>query len=175
MTVTIHQRFLEALKGIAEPAAATSHLHRPLMLNARVPLPQRLRVYIYTMSTTAGERQAGAFRIQIILGPRGQVGHFDWTGGAFVVLAGYAPDLDVFALWDAGIYDGPNGIAFSRNCQVRDATLYKAMTGGIAEQRRNMRGGISEDVVAAAPSHLAEALRRRWALGVERILAVKPT
>lgn len=86
------------------------------------------------------------------------------------MLAGFERELDVFALWDAGIYDVPAVIPFSRNCQVRDRTLYAAMTGGISEQRRRMRGGVMEDIVAVTPTNLARALKRRWALSIERML-----
>lgn len=176
-TVTAHQRFLSALAGVASPSGPDALQYKPLVLRGVAPLPPLMRVYLYNLTTHASERQQGAFRIQITLpNARGARGHFDWSDGAFVVLAGYAPELDVFALWDAGIYDTAGGIAHSRGCQVRDATLYDAMARGTAELPRRTRTGgpANETVIAATPRHLARALDLRWSRTVERLLGVAP-
>ncbi|HEY3548853.1 MAG TPA: hypothetical protein VGK17_22500 [Propionicimonas sp.] len=137
--------------------------YRPLELRGLHPLPPLLRVYLYRMTSPVVERQVGAYRIQITLpGQRRGRGRFDWSDGAFVVLAGYEADLDVFAFWDAALYDVPEGIPFSRNCQVLDGTLYRAMVYGVSEQTRWLKAArVNEVVVAASSSEIKTALMRR--------------
>jgi hypothetical protein len=144
-------------------ASADAMNYRPLELRSMHPLPSLLRVYLYKMTSPIAERQVGAYRIQITLpGQRRARGHFDWSNGAFVVLAGYDAELDVFALWDAALYDGPEGIPFSRNCQILDSTLYRAMVSGVSEQTRRLKAArVDEVVVAASRSDLTAALLRR--------------
>jgi hypothetical protein len=176
-TQEANERFILAVSDAAVPSTADSYLYKPMSLAGRSPLPRLVRVYLYGLTTHLSERQEGAFRIQVTLPntDRRSRGHFDWSDGAFVVLAGYSLSLDVFALWDAGIYDTSGGIAFSRGCQVLDSTLYKAMTQGIAEQPRYMRTErVTETIVAATPPHLAQALQRRWARTVDRLTGVMP-
>ena len=175
-TAGAHRQLLAALDGVVTLATPDAALYKPLVLRGEAPLPKLLRVYLYNLTTHLSERQKGAFRIQITLGNAGkrERGHFDWSNGAFVVLAGYAPSQDVFALWDAGIYDQGSGIPFSRGCQVRDATLYAAMVNGTAEQTRHMRsGGVTETIVGSTSAHLGEALQLRWARTVDRLLSAQ--
>jgi len=174
-TVLAHERFVKALAGVAAPASPSAMRCKPLVLTVTpgAPLPPLVRVYLYNLTTHLSERQAGAYRIQITHPDRGRPWHFDWSDGAFVVLAGYMPEFDVFVLWDAGIYDVADGIPFSRGCQVLDRTLYKAMTNGVAEQPRHMRGGVTETIVAASPSQLSKGLQMRWARTVDRLCLLR--
>lgn len=141
-TVDLHRRFLEALGPKAQLSASVHLSERPLEVTCVPPLPSRMRVYLYRLTTHAAERQAGAFRIQIMLpgqSRRGGRAHLDYSDDHVAVLAGYHEGLDVFALWDAGLIDGPDGIPFSRGCQVLDETLYRALVEGVAEQQRQLR------------------------------------
>jgi hypothetical protein len=130
------------------------------------------------MTSPRAERQAGAYRVQITLpGQKRRRGHFDFSGGVYVVLAGYEPDLDVFAFWDAALYEDPHGIPFSRNCQVLDSTLYRAMSSklGVAEQSRRLkRASQDEIVVTACRTHVVEGLLRRVERTWDRLEASGP-
>lgn len=160
------------------PATSDAAGYRPLELLGNHPLPATLRVYLYKMTSPTAERQTGAYRIQITLpGQKRGRGHFDFSGGAHVILGGYEPDLDVFAFWDAALYDDPHGIPFSRNCQVLDSTLYRAMSSdsGVAEQcRRLKRPSQDETVVSACRTHVAEGLLRRIERTWDRLEASGP-
>ncbi|MCW2599495.1 MAG: hypothetical protein JWM02_1324 [Frankiales bacterium] len=171
-TTRAHQQMIRDLEGAATPATPNAALYKPLVLHAVDSLPPLLRVYLFNLTTHTSERQMGAFRIQITLNSGKQPAHFDWSNGAFVVLAGYSQSLGVYALWDAGVYDIGDGIAFSRGCQVLDSTLYSAMTKGLAEQERRMRNsGLRETVVAATAGNLERALELRWQRTVDRLIA----
>lgn len=173
-TVRTHQRMVHGLASSTSPRTSTIR-SRPLELTGKAPIPPLVRVYAYTMTAPPSERQSGAYRIQITgLGPGREPAHFDWSDGAFVVLAGYEQSLDVFALWDAGVYDGPEGVAWSRNCQVLDRTLYAALSKGVAEQRRHLRGSVDETVVACSGRHLVEGVALRWERTVQRLLESEP-
>lgn len=175
-TVLAHQRLISDLQGHATPATPQAALYKPLVLQADGALPRLLRVYLYNLTTHPSERQHGAFRIQITLNKDKQPAHFDWSDGAFVVLAGYSSSLGVYALWDAGVYDVEDGIAHSRGCQVLDSTLYAAMTGGMSEQSRTMRTTrVVETVIATTRANLAAALELRWQRTVERLLTEDST
>jgi hypothetical protein len=174
-TIRAHHHLVEDLEGFAAPATPQAAHYKPLVLQGGPSWPGLLRVYLFNLTTHLSERQKGAFRIQITLNRDKQPAHFDWSGGAFVVLAGYAPTLDVYALWDAGVYDVDEGIAHSRGCQVLDSTLYAAMTDGLAEQSRTMRSTrVIETVIAATGPNLARALELRWQRTVERLLKDEP-
>jgi hypothetical protein len=159
----LYDALVDGLHGSAVLASADALNYRPLELRGLHPLPPLLRVYLYKMTSPLAERQVGAYRIQITLpGQRRGRGHFDWSDGAFVVLVGYEADLDVFAFWDAALYDGPEGIPFSRNCQVLDSTLYRAMVTGVSDQPRRLKAArVNEVVVAASRSDLTAGLLRR--------------
>lgn len=171
-TIAAHRQMLEDLTGVATAGTPDAAHYKPLVLCSVPPLPDLLRVYLFNMTTHLSERQEGAFRIQITLNRDKRPAHFDWSDGAFVVLAGYSASLGVYAMWDAGIYDVPKGIPFSRGCQILDSALYAAMTHGIAEHKRTMRSSrVEETVVAATSGHLAQALELRWKRSVERLVS----
>lgn len=173
-TLRLYQQLIHSLSPYASPRTATMR-SRPLELVGKSPLPSLIRVYAYTMTAPESERQVGAWRIQVTgLAAERTPAHFDWSDGAFVVLAGFDESLKVFALWDAGIYDGPQGVAWSRNCQVLDRTLYQALTEGVAEQTRHLRSHTQETVVAASSKHLVEGLSLRWTRTVQRLLQSEP-
>lgn len=167
----MHEAFVAALGESVSPAFLDATSYRPLELRGVHPLPSLLRVYLYKMTSPTAERQIGAYRIQITLpGQRRQRGRFDWSNGAFVLLAGYECDLDVFAFWDASLYEGSDGIPFSRNCQVLDSTLYTAMTEGIAEQSRRLRSSsVDESVVTCCSEQLGSGILRRWERTSDRL------
>lgn len=146
---------------------------RPLELSGQFPgLPPRLRIYVWALTPSRGERQAGAWKIQMTgLAPGRQPGRLDHSDGALVLIAGYNSDLDVVALWDAGLYDRPNGIAFSRNLQVLDKTLFTATAIGLAEQERRLRDGavVQETIVAVSRARLLDGVQRRWELTLDRL------
>jgi hypothetical protein len=161
----LHHAFLDAL-GVS--VLGHSELRRkPLNLDLADPLPARIRVYAYTLTDPPGGRPAGEFKIQIIAPgqQKGERASFDVSGGRFVLLAGYHPGTGIFVLWDAHLYpDFPH----SRNVQVAGETVFGALAGGVARQSRRLRTG-EETVLAARGSELASAIRRRFALAVDRV------
>ncbi len=162
--------FAASLADHCSPGNTLELGKKPFDLRAAAPLPPLMRVYIYTMTTHPSERQQGAYRIQIILPNRGR--HFDSTDDAYVILAGYNPNLEVFALWDADAHDIGKGIPHSKGVQILEDTLLEAMSLGVALQTRKLRGtDESETVVASRPDTLPEALELRWQLSVERLVS----
>ncbi|WP_342770983.1 hypothetical protein [Microbacterium bovistercoris] len=167
-TKRANQLFASGLEHYA--ASATAHLtdKKPFDIPMLSPFPPLLRVYMFTLTTHPSERQEGAYRIQITL-PQ-QRRHFDTTDDPFLILAGYEPNLEVFALWDALAHDEGQGITHSKGVQIREETLLTALSQGVACQRRTLRrSGDTETVVAARPDALPEALELRWQLSLERL------
>lgn len=166
----MHRTFVNAL---ADRVVSHSDLtKKPLDLDLAHPLPRRVRLYLFNATRPAGGRPLGEHKIQLILpdqkrGARGKFAHDD---GRFVILAGYAAEDGVFALWDAGLYDD---FAYSRNVQIKAETITAASIGTVAEQVRVLRpkGGdpTTEIVLASDASHLGEALIRRSELTVSRL------
>ncbi|MFF8783673.1 hypothetical protein [Streptomyces sp. NPDC015125] len=162
--------FAESLANRCSPRDTLDLDKKPFDLHAAAPLPPLMRVYLYTMTTHPSERQEGAYRIQIILPNKGR--HFDTTDDAYIVLAGYEPNLEVFALWDADAHDVGKGIPHSKGVQILEDTLFEAMSAGVARQARKLRGtDESETVVASRPDTLPEALELRWQLSIERLIS----
>ncbi len=83
------------------------------------------------------------------------------------VLMGYEKGLDVFIIWDAGLYEN---FSYSRNVQVKANTIHEAFAGKIARQIRELRGGHSEVVLAVSSKKLAEALIERYRLTLKRLV-----
>lgn len=167
-----NQRLATSLGGRCELRDPAAMHQKPFDLLSRAPLPTLLRVYTYGLTTHPSERQAGAYRIQITL-PAAARGHFDWSEDAFVVLAGYEPGLDVFALWDAEAHDAGHQIAQSKGVQVHESTLLEAANQGLGLQDRKLRPrtlGV-ETIVAARHDRLFDALCLRWQLYIDRITA----
>lgn len=162
--------FAASLADYCSPGDTRELGMKPFDLRAAAPLPPLMRVYLYTMTTHPSERQQGAYRIQIILPDKSR--HFDTTGDAYVILAGYNPNLEIFALWDADAHDIGKGIPHSKGVQILEGTLLEAMSLGVARQTRKLRGiDESETVVASRPDTLPDALELRWQLSIERLIS----
>jgi hypothetical protein len=133
------------------------------------PLPPKVRLYIYNATHPPGGRTDGEHKIQLIVPGqgRGERASFAHAEGCVTLLIGYEPELEVFILWDAGMYPD---FSYSRNVQVRAETVYTAFAGDIGLQRRHIRGQGVETVVTARAPRLREALIMREALTIERLL-----
>lgn len=166
----LHRRFTEALQR-----AVRSHSlldRKPLEIDLASPLPGRVRVYLFNATRPPGGRPLGEHKVQLIVPGqrRGVRGTFDHSGGRIVLLAGYAAEEDVFILWDGGLY---NDFAWSRNVQVKADTIIEASAGKLAVQERRLRPAdgpaVTEILLAAPPSRLADAIVRRMELTRERL------
>lgn len=166
----LHRRFTEALGR-----AVRSHSpfeRKPLEIELASPLPGRVRVYLFNATRPPGGRPLGEHKVQLIVPGqgRGVRGTFDHSDGRIVLLAGYAAEEDVFILWDGGLY---NDFAWSRNVQVKASTIIEASAGKLAVQERRLRPAdgpaVTETLLAAPPSRLADAIVRRIELTRERL------
>ncbi|WP_299048858.1 helix-turn-helix domain-containing protein [uncultured Tateyamaria sp.] len=158
----LHRRFLKAL---GEKAQSNSEIERkPLEVDLSTPMPSRIRVYLFNVTRPPGGRPLGEHKVQLIIPgqKRGERANFDQTDGRIVLLAGYAAEEDVFVLWDAGLYAD---FAWSRNVQVKAATLIEASAGRVAEQGRRLRPtdgeAVTETLLACPPQRLCDAILRR--------------
>ncbi len=164
VTVRLHSVFLAALGG---HVIAHGELNKkPLELDLALPLPQRLRIYLYSL-VVGGKARPGEFKAVLRVPGQviGEYGNFDHSGGRLAVLAAYRDDLDVFVLWDSSLHQKfKNG----SNMQVKDTVVAQAAATGWAEQRRPLRSGIIEVVLACRSGSLTRALTQRtlWTGGV---------
>ena len=166
----LHRRFLIAL---GDKAKSHSEIERkPLDVDLSTPMPSRVRVYLFNVTRPPGGRPLGEHKIQLIIPgqKRGERANFDQSDGRIVLLAGYAAEEDVFVLWDAGLYAD---FAWSRNVQVRAATLIEAAAGRVAEQERRLRPtdgeAVTETLLACPPQRLSDALMRRFEITRRRM------
>lgn len=169
-TDAMQKRFVEALGGTLVSHSDTTL--KPLEVDLRQPVPERLRVYLFNATRPAGGRPLGEHKIQLVLPgmQRGERGTFDHSDGRMAILAGYSSEDDVFILWDAGLYEN---FAWSRNVQVKADTITQASAGILAQQERILRPrgapAQKEIVLAADGAHLVDALRLRIDLTVQRL------
>lgn len=168
----LHARFVHALG--CNVLQVVNHLNeRPLELDLKAPLPQRIRMYMYNATRPPGGRPLGEHKIQLIVPGqgRGDRGNFDNHDGRIVLLVGYAVEDDVFVLWDAGLYVD---FAWSRNVQVKVETIIRASAGKIATQERQLRPrnmpAATETLVAASSDRLVDAICERIRLTRERMM-----
>ncbi|WOF23660.1 hypothetical protein N8K70_02995 [Microbacterium betulae] len=169
-TKRANQLFAASLEDYSASLDSAETDQKPFDLQMSSPFPPLLRVYMFTMTTHPSERQEGAYRIQVML--PGKARHFDATDNPFIILAGFEPKLEVFAMWDAMAHDVATGIAHSKGVQLRENTLLTALSQGVACQQRTLRhAGETETVIASRPDALPEALELRWQLSIERLTA----
>lgn len=158
----LHRRFVDALGGRVHSHSPLAR--KPLELNLAVPLPGRVRVYLYNATRPPGGRPLGEHKVQLMVPGqrRGDRGSFDHGDGRIVLLVGHAAEEDVFVLWDAGLY---GDFAWSRNVQVKAETIVEATAGKIAVQERRLRpsGGppTTETVLACPSERLVDAVVQR--------------
>lgn len=166
----LHQRFLDALGSLVVRTDSVDD--KPLTLEASPPLPSRLRVYLFNSTNPPGGRSGGEHKIQLIVGPRGDRGNFDFSEERAVVVAGYESDYDAFILWDASRY---HSFAYSRNVQVRTDTIEEAVTrNAVATQTRSLGSGDLELVIAVPSARLIDGLVARFDASPNPIPAIPP-
>lgn len=127
----------------------------------------RCAAYTYTITRQLRGRPQDEYKIQVIIpgASRGTRQRLDTPDGRYPLLVGYSPEFRVFALWDATLYAD---FAYSRNVQVREMTLVRALSVRVSEQERFLRQGgrrVLEVILAARAEHLAEALSLRLSGG----------
>ena len=162
----LHQRFIEILgKDVLDHSELSE---KPLLLDLALPLPPKIRLYLHNATHPPGGRTTGEHKIQLMVPgqTRDSRGNFDYSDGRLVYLVGYQQELDVFILWDPGLY---RDFPFSRNVQVHPQTIYAAYAGQVVEQQRILRGQGTEVIVAAHARNLRKAIQRRQALTVQRL------
>lgn len=141
---------------------------KPLVLRLSLPLPPRLRFYVYRATQHDSERQAGAYRVQLTVGdevsddPRRY--RFSREDNIRPILLGFEPRLRVFVVWDADVHDARKGFPYSKGVQAPPDVVYGAAANGIATATRNVRSvNRNETIVAARTSYLIDALLKRIA------------
>jgi hypothetical protein len=144
---------------------------KPLIVDLALPLPSKLRIYLYGATQHPSERQQGTFKAQLTVGvdrdgrptdtKRGNL-RFDRTDDIRPILAGYQPDLNLFVLWDADMHDIGDGFPYSKSVQAPPALVWHAIARGLAQDTRSLKRPTRiESLVAARPRQLAEALALR--------------
>lgn len=137
---------------------------KPLSVDLRLPLPPRLRVYMYSL--VGGTSRSRDEEYKAVLRLRGQrkgaYASFDHSGDRVALVVGYRDDFDVFVLWDASLHHRfKNGT----NIQVHTDTVMKAVITGQAEQlRRLVKMRTTETVLACQSRTLLKTVARRVAL-----------
>ncbi|UYZ22030.1 hypothetical protein [Mesobacillus jeotgali] len=163
----LHTAFINAL---GEKVIDYTDLdQKPLEIDCKMPLPRYIRLYLYNLTHPPGGRTMGEHKIQLIIPGqgRGERASFDSSGGRIVIVAGYHSELDVFCIWDSGMY--PN-FSYSRNIQVRAETVYEAFAGKVAQQERRIRGQGTEIVITSPSNKLSEALMLRMQITRQRLI-----
>lgn len=156
-TVALHGAFLRALGDFV-----TSHSDltiKPFRVDLRLPLPPRLRVYMYSL-VVGGSSRMGEYKVVVRVPGQavGAYGSFDHSGDRLALLVGYRLDLDVFVLWDASLHPRfKNG----GNIQVRAATVHRAAAIGCGRETRQLVAGHTEVVLASQSFELAAAIDER--------------
>jgi len=165
----LHQTFLKALGNSVISHSDVSE--KPLNVDLRSPLPPKHRVYMYNATYPPGGRTMGEHKIQLIVPgqERGMRGNFDASEGRIPLLLGYRPDLEIFMLWEAELYED---FAYSRNVQVMAETVYTAFARGIGRQKRKLWTRQAEIVITADAEHLRQAIIERQQETLKRLLGV---
>lgn len=164
VTERLHRSFVEALKD--RVIEFDDIRKKPLLVDLEVPMPYRLRVYLYSLVMGAAARKGEMkANLRVPSQPVGEYASFDFSDDRIVLLVGYREDIDVFVLWDASLHPKfKNG----GNVQVKEETVLAAAVEGFSKQRRRLVSGITEIIFACRPVMLAKAISERvsWTGGV---------
>jgi len=157
-TPDLHQTFLDCFD---DAATALNDLdEKPLLVDMLLPLPPRLRLYMYNLVGGVGTKRDFEYKAVLRLRghPVGEYRSFDHSGGRLALLVAYRADLDVFVMWDASLHPRfKNG----GNIQVRTDTVMTAAATGYADQERRLSSGLIETVMACTSSELEKTLVQR--------------
>lgn len=161
----IHEQFVDAVEGSVRSHSNLSDV--PLNIQLTPPLPPKLRVYAYDVTTPPGSGPNGEHIARLITPnqSQGERSSFDHSEGHFVLLLGYAPESEVFILWDAGLH---RNFQYSKPVKVDPGSIYEAIAGDIGRQKRHLRAG-TETVLTANASNLADAIELRSDLTTKRL------
>lgn len=147
-----HQAFVQALDSHIIDSGEPSV---PFELELRPPLPKNSRIFLLSLTHSTRDNE---YNVQPIEPDKD--GQLNLDVDAFVVLAGYNDEKDVFALWDADIQQE---FSYSQTIQIKESTLDKALREGIAKQKRRLRKTPHTEVaLAVRPDSLKEALIQRY-------------
>jgi hypothetical protein len=163
----IHQKFIDILGDKVVDHLGVESV--PFEAELEPPLPSKVRIYAYNVTSPPGGRPSGEYKAQLIVPDQnpGERASFNHSNGHFVLVFGYTVDTDVFILWDAGLhYD----FAYSKNVQVKASTVYEALAGELGTQVRHLQTG-KETVVTSNADNLDEAIQLRHDLTTERLLS----
>jgi len=161
----IHERFLDALGDSVVNQPDIDEF--PMEIHLEPPLPPKVRVCAYPVTTPPGSNQNANHIVRIILpdqGP-GERNSFDHSGGYLVLLVGYAEDPNVFILWDAGLHQN---VLYGKQVHVKPGPVFEAVGGGIGTQERHLKTG-TETVLTANANNLGVAIEKRSQLTTERL------
>lgn len=161
----IHERFLDALGDSVVDQPDIDGF--PIEIHLDPPLPPKVRVYAYPVTTPPGRNQNADHIARIILPDQspGERSSFDHSGGHLVLLVGYAEDPNVFILWDAGLHQN---VLYGKKVHVKPGPVFEAVGGGIGMQERHLKTG-TETVLTANADNLAVAIEKRSQLTTERL------
>ncbi|WP_299237219.1 hypothetical protein [Natronomonas sp.] len=162
----IHERFLDSLEPVVQDHEDTSSV--PLEAELTRPLPPKIRVYAYQVTTPPGTGTEGDRLAHLIVPGQssGERASFDHSGGHFALLVGYDPQIQVFILWDAGLHQN---FKYGKRIRVTSETVYEAVGGEIGTQQRHLNTG-TETVLTVKHDRLADAIERRSEITTERLV-----
>ena len=158
VTADLHNALVSALGRRVVRHSNVSE--KPLSLDLALPLPPRLRIYMYSL-VVGGTKRPGEFKVVVRVPGQvlGQYGSFDHSGNRLALLIGYSAKLDVFVLWDASLHPK---FKYAGNIQVRAPTVHKAAALGYAREARLLSSsGLTEVVIACQSGKLAKAIDER--------------
>lgn len=157
-TPDLHGVFVDTLKPAVEWHSDLAK--KPLDVDLRLPLPPRLRVYMYNLVNSDGRKRRDEHKAVLrVPGQRqGEYGSFEYPEDRIVLLCGYQANLGVFVLWDAALHPR---FMWGGNIQVKSDTVFDALTGGIVTQARKLTSGSTEIVLASTADDLPTCLNHR--------------
>ena len=164
----LNRLFIDDLKGYYDVIGDCTN--KPIIV---FPLSSRhiqYKVYIFNCTNPPGGRSLGEYKIQLIIPEQkhGQRGHFDESDGSTVLIVGFAiydtTENGVWVIWETDFH---RDFAYSSNLQVKMETIIDSITNNVFSVKKRGNG---ETIVVSDRKHLAQAIRLRQRIDLEKLL-----
>lgn len=134
----------------------------PIELATTNPLPPKLRIYLFELKSPSVSSRDPNFKIRATIKNQKNEQSLELNNSddAFLIFAGYNPELKVFVLWDAYMHLKLN--QKYHYMSICPELIYDTLVSGFKCEMIKKRGKKPEIIISVLPHNLITAIERRY-------------